>query len=96
MRNFKTENAANLTDEEKETIESLLKYPSLEKVFDQNQPNNLAEIKRKMNATISELERVIRSGSKDEAEKATEIAAGYRVTLNFLNELENLRKNQSK
>jgi hypothetical protein len=94
MNRFKTA-ADQLTDEEKQTIESLLKYPQLEKVFDRNEPHNLAETKQKMRVTVTELERVIRSGTKSDAENAARIAAAYRTTIEFLEELELIRKNQS-
>jgi intergrase/recombinase len=94
MNRFKTA-ADQLTDEEKQTIESLLKYPQLEKVFDRNEPHNLAETKQKMRVTVTELERVIRSGTKSDAENAARIAEAYRTTIEFLEELELIRKNQS-
>ncbi len=95
MNRFKTAAADQLTDEEKQTIESLLKYPQLEKVFDRNEPHNLAETKQKMRVTVAELERVIRNGTKSDAENAVGIAAAYRTTIEFLEELELIRKNQS-
>ncbi|MEP6901864.1 MAG: hypothetical protein ABJA66_08945 [Actinomycetota bacterium] len=95
MKHLKAETADQLTDEEKETITSLLKYPSLEKVFDPNKPQSLAAVKQKMRSAIAELERVIRSGTKFDAEKAAEIAAAYRTTIDFLDELEQRRKNHS-
>ncbi|MGI8788221.1 MAG: hypothetical protein ACR2HG_10720 [Pyrinomonadaceae bacterium] len=95
MKRFKVETAAAATDEEKEIIESLLSYPSLEKVFDRNQPRNLAETKRRMLSTVAELERVVRSGTKTDAAKASKIAAAYQTAIDFLDELERLRKKQS-
>lgn len=95
MKRFKVETSEKFTDEERETIESLLNYPSLEKVFARDAPHNLAETKRKMNATVAELERVIRGGTKTDAEKASKIAAAYRTAIDFLDELERLRKNHA-
>lgn len=89
----KTETA--LTDEEKETIESLLQYPSLEHVFDPNQPHNLAATKKKMDGSVAELERIVRSGSQAEADRAARIVAAYKTTADFLDELERMRGAQT-
>lgn len=81
--------------EETEIINSLLNYPSLEKIFDPNDRRKLAEMKRKMQSTIDELERVIRRGSKDDAEKAAGTIEAYQTVLNFLDELQTARQAQA-
>ncbi len=96
MKRFEAETSDRLTDEERETIESLLRYPSLERVFDQNQPHNLADTKKKMQSNIAGLERTIRGGAKTDAERAAKIVAAYQTTINFLDELEQMRNNQAK
>lgn len=95
MKRFKTETSAKMSDEEMQTIETLLYYPSLEKVFDREQPQNLSDMKQKMQVTVTELERVVRRGTRAEAEKASAIIAAYQTTVGFLEELERLRKGQS-
>ena len=84
------------TPEEIETIEALLKYPSLEKVFDAATPDSYEKTKRTMSGVIAELERVIRRGTKQDAERAETILEAYRTALNFLDELENIRRKQAK
>lgn len=84
------------TSEEREIIEALLKYPSLEKVFDKNAPKGYEKTREKMNAVIGELERVIRRGTKHDAEKAKKIFEAYQTALSFLEELENIRRQQAK
>jgi hypothetical protein len=84
------------TPEEIETIEALLKYPSLEKVFDERAPDSYEKTKRTMTSVIAELERVIRRGTKQDAERAETILEAYRTALNFLDELENIRRKQAK
>ncbi len=96
MKRIQAEPAEQLTDEEKETIKSLLRYPSLERVFDPNEPHNLAETKKKMQSNIGELERIIRGGAKADADRAAKIVAAYRTTINFLDELEVIRGNQAR
>jgi hypothetical protein len=85
-----------LTTEELELIEALLKYPSLERVFDKNSPDAYLKTKQKMTAVVMELERVMRRGTKQDAEKAKDISEAYKTALNFLNELEQMRKQQAK
>lgn len=96
MKRFETDAPEQLTDEEKETIESLLQYPSLERVFDVNQPHNLADTKKKMQSSISDLERIIRGGKKQDADRAALIVAAYQTTVAFLGELEIMRGSQPK
>lgn len=84
------------TPAEIETIEALLKYPSLEKVFDTSSTDGYEKTRKKMNGAIAELERVIRRGTKQDAERAEIILEAYRTALNFLDELENIRRQQMK
>lgn len=85
-----------ITQETLEIIEALLKYPSLEKTFDAKQPENFAKTRQRMQTVVAELERVIRRGKQDEAEKAKKIAEAFHVSLKFLDELDRLRRQQPK
>lgn len=84
------------TPDELEVIEALLKYPSLEKVFDKSAPDNYSKTKQKLKAAITDLERVIRRGTKLDSEKAEKIITAYRTALSFLDELEQIRQQQAK
>jgi hypothetical protein len=84
------------TAEERELIETLIKYPALEAVFDSSSGNGFAEIKQKMQATLANLERVVRRGEKSEAERASVVITAYQTAINFIGELEQIAKNQSK
>ena len=86
------ESNRKISPEESELIESLFKYPSLETVFDSKDAPQLAAMKDKMQATVDDLERVIRRGSKDDAAKAAKVVEAYRITLKFLDELEMIRQ----
>lgn len=86
----------NSTVETAETIKSLLHYPSLERVFDPTDARRLPALKQKMRSTIDDLERVVRRGSKDDAERAARAVEAFKVTLDFLDELETARQTQSK
>ena len=81
-----------ISPQEAELIESLLKYPTLETVFDMNGTPQLTELKRRMQATVDDLERVIRRGSKTDAQKASKVVEAYRIALNFLVDLETIRQ----
>ena len=79
-----------ISPEELAIIESLLKYPSLEKVFDRT--DALPALKRRMTATLEDLERVVRRGAKEDAAKAAKVVAAYQTALKFLDELEAIRQ----
>ncbi len=81
-----------ISPEELEIIESLFKYPSLEKVFDPTDEKQLTTLKQKMQATIEDLERVIRRGSNEDAAKAAKVVEAYKISLNFLDELDQRRR----
>ena len=83
-------------EETSEIIKSLLNYPSLEKVFDDSDSQNLSVMKRKMQSTIDDLERVIRRGTREDAEKAAKVVKAFQTVLSFLDELEELRQCQAK
>jgi pantoate kinase len=87
-----SESNRKISLEEAELIESLFKYPSLEAVFDSKDASQLAVMKRKMQATVDDLERVIRRGTKEDAGKAAKAVEAYRIALNFLDELETIRQ----
>lgn len=96
MKQFKAESSGAITEEERETIETLLSYPSLEKVFAENVRTGSEKIRQKMLSTVADLERVVRRGSKEEAAKASIITTAYRTTLDFLDELEERLNSQNK
>ncbi len=75
-----------------EDIAKILNYPSLDKLFDDNNPNALADIRVKFNQTKQDLERVIRQGSKIDAEKADKTMKALNITLDFLANLEELKR----
>jgi cell fate (sporulation/competence/biofilm development) regulator YlbF (YheA/YmcA/DUF963 family) len=75
-----------------EDISKILNYPALDKLFDEHNPNALAEIREKFNKTQQDLERVIRQGSKEDAEKAGKVSHAVKITLEFLDNLEELKQ----
>lgn len=75
-----------------EDISKILNYPALDKLFDEHNPNSITEIRAKFNKTHQELERVIRQGSKADAEKAEITLQAINITLAFLANLEELKR----
>lgn len=75
-----------------EIIESLFKYPSLEKVFAPTDVRQLSAMKQKMQPTVDDFERVVRRGSKDDAEKAAKVIEADQTALKFSGELETIRQ----
>ncbi len=90
MENSKTD--PSISPEEQELIETLLKYPSLEKVFDPADAPAFPAMKRKMQATVDDLERVVRRGSKEDAAKAAKVVEAFQISLKFLDELDMRRQ----
>jgi hypothetical protein len=72
-------------------IIKLLNYPNLDKLFDEANPNALGEIRVKFEKTMQDLERVIRQGAKEDAEKAEKVLRAIKVTLEVLADIENLK-----
>ncbi len=75
-----------------EDMSKILNYPALDKLFDEQNPTALAEIRGKFGKTQEDLERVIRQGSKEDAEKAGKVLRAVKITLNFLDNLEELKR----
>ena len=73
-------------------LSSILNYPSLGQLFDAGDERPLEEMRAKLTRTGQDLERVIRQGPKDDAERATRAARAISVTLQFLDDLEKLRR----
>ncbi len=96
MKQSTSNNLQEPNAEDAEIVKSLLNYPALEKVFSGSDSANLSAMRQKMQLTIDDLERVIRRGSKEDAEKAAATVKAFQTVLSFLNELENLRQSKSK
>lgn len=94
MKRTTSETSDELTEQERETVKTLVNYPKLEQTFAES--NGAEKIKRKMRDKITEVERVIRRGTQSEADKAAKILAAYQTTLDFLEELERLRLQKTK
>lgn len=96
MKKNTAETPAELTAAERETIETLVNYPNLERAFAENSNAGAEKTKQKLRERIVEIERVVRRGTQSDADKATRILNAYQTTLDFLEELEQIRRQMSK
>lgn len=73
-------------------LSSVFNYPSLGQLFDAGDARPLEEMRARLNRTGQDLERVVRQGPKEDAERAARAARAVAVTLQFLDDLERLRR----
>ena len=77
-------------------LAKLFNYPSIGELFSGNDSRRLDEFSLKLNTTRENLERIVRYGNRDEADRATRAIRGIEVTLDFLKTLQNLRQQENK
>jgi hypothetical protein len=77
-------------------LSTLFNYPSLGRLFETPNSPALAEMRARIERTHQDLERVVRQGSKEDAERAARAARAYSVTLTLLKELEELQRRPQK
>ncbi len=90
LNNLDTNEQKNVPD--LQDLAKLFNYPSIGELFSGNDSRRLDEFSLKLNNTRENLERIVRYGNRDEADRATRAVRGIEVTLDFLQTLQNLRK----
>jgi hypothetical protein len=70
-------------------ISAFLNFPSLSRLFQGVDRAALSEIRSQLTQTKQHFERVIRQGTKEDADRAALISRSYDLTLTVLQELEN-------
>ncbi|HYO63808.1 MAG TPA: hypothetical protein VER08_09275 [Pyrinomonadaceae bacterium] len=83
---------ADARTESANDLSSLLNYPSLGRLFEGSDTRALEEMRARLGRTNQDLERVVRQGAKEEAERAARASRAVAVTLAFLDDLEQLRR----
>lgn len=73
-------------------LASVFNYPALGQLFDSTDTRALEEMRARLERTSQDLERVVRQGPKEDAERAGRAARAVSVTLDFLNELDKMRR----
>lgn len=81
---------------ESSDLSSLFHYPSLGRLFDEPNNSALAEMRARLTRTHQALERVIRQGAQEDADRAARAARAYTATLTLLDNLEQLQRQTGK
>lgn len=76
---------------ETEDLTKLLNYPAIGELFSEGDSRRLEDFCARLTATRAELERIVRYGSRAEAESAGRAARAVTVTLDFLRKLQQMR-----
>lgn len=74
-----------------EDLANFYNYPAIGKLFSEPNSADLQNIRTKLNSTRERLDTIVRKGSNEEAEKATKALEAIRLTLEFLQNLEESR-----
>ncbi len=77
-------------------LSKLFNYPSIGELFDDGDLHLLNDFRSRLSGTGENLERLIRSGSRTEAESAEKAANAVKITLGFLDTLEKMRAAEKK
>lgn len=72
-------------------LASLYHYPSLGRLFEQPGSAALAEMRARLNRTHQDLARVVRQGSREDADRAARASRALETTLTLLDDLEKLQ-----
>lgn len=74
-----------------EDLAKLFHYPSIGQLFSGSDSTAISEFKSRMVSTRDQLEKIIRHGSREEADKAGAVIKSVDVTLDFLSSLQKMR-----
>jgi hypothetical protein len=77
-------------------LAKLFDYPSVGELFSTGDSQRFDEFCAKLTATRENLERIVRYGTRDEAERAARAVRAVEVTLEFLENLQKMRQNLQK
>jgi hypothetical protein len=77
-------------------LSALFHYPALGSLFETAAAPALADMRARLKRTHQNIERVIRHGSKQEAERATRVALAYKIMFQLLDELEKMQRTSCK
>lgn len=73
-------------------LAGLFHYPSLGRLLEGGDPRALEEMRGQLARTNQELERVVRQGTREDADRATRAARAVTLTLALLDSLEGMRR----
>ncbi len=72
-------------------LAQIFNYPAIGELFKGNDTKDLDNFTARLNAIRNDLERIVRSGSRTEADGAERAIKGIEVTLEFLQTLQKMR-----
>ena len=96
MQNENQFNELAADEENSRNLAKLFDYPSVGELFSGNDTRRLDEFCSKLTTTRENLERIIRYGKADEAERSGRAARAVEVTLEFLQNLRRMRQKSQK
>ena len=94
MQNGKQTEDSTGGEQNSEDLSKLFDYPSVGELFSTSDTRRFDEFCARMTATRESLERIVRYGSREEAERATRAIKAVETTLEFLQSLQKMRQEQ--
>ena len=73
-------------------LAGLFNYPSLGRLLEGGDPRALEEMRGRLARTGQELERVVRQGTREDADRAARAARAVTLTLSLLDTLDGMRR----
>jgi len=73
-------------------LAGLFHYPSLGRLLEGSDPRALEEMRGRLARTGQELERVVRQGTREDADRAARAAGAVTLTLQLLDTLDGMRR----
>lgn len=84
--------AQTTTADQASDLSALFNYPSLGRLFDRPDSPALQEMRERLKRTNQDLERVIRQGTREDAERAARVSRAYAAALALLDELAEMQQ----
>ena len=84
--------AAGGAEEKAPDLAGLFNYPSLGRLLEGGDPRALEEMRGRLARTNQELERVVRQGTREDADRAARAARAVALTLALLESLDGMRR----
>ncbi len=96
MKNEKQTNDLDAKEQNPTDLSKLFDYPSVGELFSTSDTRRYDEFCAKLTATRQNLERIVRYGAREESARAVRAARAIEVTLEFLENLQQMRQDSQK
>lgn len=96
MQNEKQLNDLEESPQNPPDLSKLFDYPSVGELFSTSDTRRYDEFCARLTDTRQNLERIVRYGSREESERASRAARAIEVTLEFLENLQQMRQDSQK